>query len=261
MWLLNNQSLYTTTSESQAGRRSKHKTVRRNVNYGKTEFVSKYGPPIVSLKGKPGQPSTCTISNMCNTKENKVIAGDSFPWRILTIVTTQSEVKGSYEVEGSCAMLTFCVSLSGSYGFYRSAITWANGSRGLCQDFVPSLVTWGQKLCHRGKEMEGLKLGLEHGNWTEMNERRATMNKRADQVKGFPCAHLTISWRDTVTFPCSFLGWQNETSFLPAHILFTNLSDFWLTLVSAASVREKGQFPLLYFIQTRSLWMVEISKI
>lgn len=86
------------------------------------EKLSKYGPPIVSLKGKPGQSSTCTISNMC-TKENKVIAGDSFPRRILTIVTTQSEVEGSYEVEGSCAMLTFCLSLSGSYGFYRSAIT------------------------------------------------------------------------------------------------------------------------------------------
>lgn len=59
--------------------------------------------------------------------------------------------------------------------------------------------------------------------------------------------------RHTVTFPCSFLRWQNETSFLPAHILFTNLSDFWLTLVSAVSVREKGQFPLLYFIQTNTL--------
>lgn len=28
----------------------------------------------------------------------------------------------------------------------------------------------------------------------QMNERRATMNKRADEVKGFPCTHLTISW-------------------------------------------------------------------
>lgn len=261
MRLLNNQSLYTATSESQAGRRSKHKTVRKNVSYGKTEFMSKYGPPIVSLKGKPGQSSTCTISNMCNTKENKVIAGDSFPWRILTIVTTQSEVEGSYEVEGSCAMLTFCVSLSGSYGFYRSAITWANGSRGLCQDFVPSLVTWGQKLSQRRRD-GGSKAWtgaweLNRDEWEKSNNEQKS---RWGQRVSLHTPHHKLK-RHTVTFPCSFLRWQNETSFLPAHILFTNLSDFWLTLVSAVSVREKGQFPLLYFIQTRSLWMVEISKI
>lgn len=82
----------------------------------------------------------CNISNIRIKEErNKVICGDSFHLGILTVLTTRPDVQGSYVVEESCVMFTFCMSLLGSYGFYRSTITWANGHKGLCQNFVMSL--------------------------------------------------------------------------------------------------------------------------
>lgn len=90
--LLHNQSLYTVIFDSQACRptESKHTTAYRNVNCGKTEFMCKYGTPIVSRKLNSQNPVVDRVpypTPALKNKGNKVMGGDSSHWGILTVST------------------------------------------------------------------------------------------------------------------------------------------------------------------------------
>lgn len=122
--LLHNPSMYTAFADSQPRRlmKSKHTTAYRTLTVERVHVQIWYShcfTPEEAGNIHKNQVSSAASSptSALEKKGNKVIAGDSFHWEILTILTTR------YEAEVSCVMFTFCTSLLGSYGFYRSTIT------------------------------------------------------------------------------------------------------------------------------------------
>lgn len=189
-------------------------------------------------------------------KGNKVICGDSFHLGIWTVLTTRPEVQGSYEVEGSCVMFTFCMSLPGSYGFYRSTITWANGRKGLCQDYVISLLTGVMSFVIEVKSWRtGLNFGICGINKDEMHEKRARVNRRRQKMRWMGLFAVTSPNLMTHTalfllFPFSFFKIANRDCSFFSYRSVRPLSNLSFSGVSGG----KGPF-LLYCIQTNKVFL------